>query len=104
MNGFALLGLAICGEVFASSMLKASKGFKRAWPVIGLLFGYTLAFYGLSMALESIPLGLAYAIWAGVGTAFTAIIGIIFYNELFTIKKLLGIILIIFGVVFLNLS
>lgn len=62
------------------------------------------AFYCLSLALSTIPLGTAYAIWSGVGTALTALIGVIIYKENFNLKKLLGLILIIGGVVIMKLS
>lgn len=62
------------------------------------------AFYCLSLALSTIPLGTAYAIWSGVGTALTALIGVIIYKEKFNLKKLLGLILIIGGVVIMKLS
>ncbi|MNV76382.1 Multidrug resistance protein EbrA [compost metagenome] len=63
-----------------------------------------LAFYSLSLALKTIPLGTAYAIWSGVGTALTAIIGVVIYKENFNRKKLLGLLLIIGGVIIMKLS
>ena len=104
MSGFIYSAFAIVGEVFASTMLKLSDGFKKMLPVLGLAFGYGVAFYGLAVALETIPLGVAYAIWSGVGTAFTALIGIYLFKEAATKKKFAGIFLIILGVVLLNLA
>lgn len=104
MSGPVLLLLAIIGEVFGSTMLKASNGFKMFLPNIGTIFGYGLAFYSLSLALHTIPLGTAYAIWAGVGTALTAVIGTIIFKEGFSSKKLGGIGLIIVGVIMINLG
>jgi multidrug resistance protein EbrA len=104
MNGYVLLLTAIMAEVFGSSMLKASNGFKRVLPIFGIIIGYGLAFYALSLSLKTIPLGMAYAIWSGLGTALTALIGVILYKEGFNRKKLLGLGLIIGGVIILNLG
>lgn len=104
MNSYVLLATAIICEVFGSSMLKVSNGFKRGFPSIGVILGMGLAFYSLSLALKTIPLGTAYAIWSGVGTALTAIIGVVIYKENFNRKKLLGLLLIIGGVIIMKLS
>ncbi|MFB6367472.1 DMT family transporter [Paenibacillus elgii] len=104
MNPFLLLTIAVLSEVFASSMLKLSYGFKKLFPSIGVIIGFGIAFYHLSLAIKSIPLGTTYAIWAGLGTALTALIGVVFYKENFNVKKLLGLVLIIGGVVTLQLS
>ncbi|MBD8038168.1 multidrug efflux SMR transporter [Solibacillus sp. A46] len=104
MNAYFLLAVAIVSEVFGSTMLKASSGFKKLFPVIGIAIGYAIAFYALSLSLKTLPLGLAYAIWSGVGTALTALIGIIVFKEGWNSKKLLGLGLIIGGVVILNIG
>lgn len=104
MSAFGFLFISIISEVFASSMLKLTNGFKRLLPSVGVVVGYGTAFYFLSLTLQSIAIGTAYAIWAGVGTALTAVIGIVFYKELFNLKKMMGILLIIAGVVILNLA
>jgi len=104
LNSYVLLATAIICEVFGSSMLKVSNGFKRVFPSIGVILGMGLAFYSLSLALKTIPLGTAYGIWSGVGTALTAIIGVVIYKENFNRKKLLGLLLIIGGVIIMKLS
>lgn len=104
MNPYVFLAIAIVSEVFGSSMLKLSSGFKRLLPSIGVIVGMSVAFYCLSLALKTIPLGTAYAIWSGIGTALTAIVGVIIYKEGFNLKKCLGLVLIIGGVVVLKLS
>ncbi|WP_349729301.1 DMT family transporter [Peribacillus frigoritolerans] len=104
MNPYAFLAIAILSEVFGSSMLKISNGFKRLFPSIGVVIGMGLAFYCLSLSLITIPLGTAYAIWSGIGTALTALVGVIVYKESFNVKKYLGLVLIIGGVVVLKLS
>lgn len=104
MSAFGFLLIAIASEVFASSMLKQTAGFKRLLPTFGVIIGYGLAFYFLSLTLQSLQIGTAYAIWAGLGTALTTVVGIIFYKEYFNVKKFVGIVLIIGGVVILNLA
>ncbi|MGE7877999.1 DMT family transporter [Peribacillus muralis] len=104
MNPYAFLAIAIVSEVFGSSMLKVSNGFKRFFPSIGVLIGMGLAFYCLSISLITIPLGTAYAIWSGIGTALTALVGVFVYKERFNLKKFIGLVLIIGGVVILKLS
>ncbi|KON67838.1 multidrug efflux SMR transporter [Peribacillus butanolivorans] len=104
MNPYVILGIAIISEVFGSSMLKVSNGFKKLFPSIGVIIGMGIAFYCLSLSLNTIPLGTAYAIWSGIGTALTALVGVIVYKERFNLKKFLGLVLIIGGVVVLKLS
>ncbi|MBG9453009.1 quaternary ammonium transporter [Lysinibacillus sphaericus] len=104
MSALGFLFISIIAEVFASSMLKFTNGFKRLFPSIGVVVGYGTAFYFFSLTLQSLAIGTAYAIWAGIGTALTALIGVIFYKELFNKKKLMGILFIIVGVVILNLA
>lgn len=85
-------------------MLKVSNGFKRLWPSIGVIIAMGMAFYCLSIALKYLPLGTAYAIWSGLGTALTASIGVLVWKEKISAKKLVGLILIIGGVVLMKLS
>jgi multidrug resistance protein EbrB len=102
MKDYITLGISISSEVFATSMLKMSEGFTIFLPSIGVIIGYGLSFYCFSLCLRIIPLGLAYAIWSGVGTALTTIIGIFVWGDLFNTLTLAGILLIIGGVVLLN--
>lgn len=104
MTAFSFLMLAIIAEVFASSLLKRTEGFTRIGPSIGVVVGYGTAFYCLALTLKVIPIGTAYAFWAGLGTALTAIVGVVLYKERFNRKKVLGILCIILGVVVLNLA
>ena len=104
METYAFLILAIISEVFASSMLKATNGFKKLLPSIAVVIGYGLAFYALSLSLKTLPLGVAYAIWSGLGTALTALVGITIYKENFNIQNFLGLVLIVGGVILLNFA
>lgn len=101
---FLYLGIAIISEVFASAMLKQTKGFTKLMPTICVALGYGLAFYFLSLSLLTLPLGTAYAIWAGLGTSLTALISVLLYQEKLNRAKLLGILAIVSGVMILNLA
>ena len=102
MKGFVALGAAIASELFGSSMLKLSDGFSSLFPSIGVLLGFGSAFYMLSISLRTVPLSLAYAIWSGIGTALTAVIGLVIWGEPLSLLSILGIVVIIGGVVLLN--
>lgn len=99
---YVLLIIAIMAEVIASSLLKATDGFRKLAPSLGVVIGYGVAFYTLSLTLLTLPLGITYAMWSGLGTAATAIIGVIVYKEVISFKKALGLLCIIVGVVLLN--
>ncbi|MCD7035252.1 multidrug efflux SMR transporter [Metabacillus sp. GX 13764] len=104
MKEYLLLALAIASELFGTSMLKASDGFTKLWPAIGVVAGFGISFTSLSLALKGLPLSVAYAIWSGVGTAATAVIGVLYWKEKLNIYNALGIFLIIAGVVLLNIK
>ena len=103
MSAWAYLSLAILAEVIATSALKASSGFSQLWPSIVVVAGYGVAFYCLSLALRSVPLGIAYAIWSGAGTALIALIGVVLYKQKLDAAAICGIGLIVAGVLVLNL-
>ena len=98
------LAIAIVSEVVATSALKAADGFTRWGPSLLVVAGYASAFYFLSLTLRSIPLGVAYAIWSGVGVALVSIVGWVVYHQPLGTGALFGIALIVSGVVVLNLS
>ena len=102
--GYALLAGAIATEVAATTAMKYSEGFSKLWPSLVTATGYVVAFALLAQALKTVEVGTAYAIWAGVGTAAVAAIGMMFLGEGMTIAKFAGIVLIIGGVVVLNLG
>ncbi|RFU61049.1 DMT family transporter [Peribacillus glennii] len=104
MKAYLLLAVAIAAELFGTSMLKATEGFTKPLPGIGVIIGFGLSFYCLSLSLQFIPLSIAYAIWSGVGTAITAAIGVVIWKEQISIYTVLGILLIIGGVILLNLK
>ncbi|HBF84028.1 MULTISPECIES: DMT family transporter [Streptomyces] len=102
--GYALLAGAIAAEVTATTAMKYSEGFTRLWPSVVTAVGYVLAFALLAQTLKTLSIGTAYAIWAGVGTAAVALIGILWMGEPAGAAKLIGLALIIVGVVVLNLG
>jgi len=102
MPGLVQLFLAIASEVFASSALKASQGFSQPWFVGAVVVGYGMALYFMSLSLQHIPLSIAYAIWSGVGTLGTAMIGVFLFRERLAPGSMLGIAMIVGGVVILN--
>jgi len=98
------LYLAIVAEVLATSMLKASQGFTRLPAAVVAVTGYIVAFYSLSLSLRAgVSLGVAYAIWSGVGIVLLALIGVLVYRERVDAGAVAGFILIVAGVVVLNL-
>ncbi|WP_019121565.1 DMT family transporter [Brevibacillus massiliensis] len=101
---FVYLISAILLEITATTALKLSDGFTRWLPSTVVVIGYAASFYVLSLALKYLPLGTAYAIWSGVGTALTVVIGIILWKESVSPVRLLAIAIIIVGVVLLNLA
>jgi len=96
------LAMAIIGEVIGTSALNASAGFTRMGWLPVVMVGYSLAFFFLGLALRAIPVGVAYAIWAGVGVALIALIGWVLYGQRLDAPALLGIGLIVAGVVVLQ--
>jgi small multidrug resistance pump len=96
------LALAIGSEIVATVSLKLSDGFTKPLPVVVVVAGYGLSFYALSITLRTIPLGVVYAIWSGVGTAAVVVIGLFLFRETLDAVKVAGIGLIIAGVVVLN--
>lgn len=103
MSNWIFLILAIFSEVIGTSFLKSTEGFTKFWPSVIVLVGYTAAFYFLSLTLDSIPLGVVYAIWSGVGIAAIAIISVLFLDQKLDSATYIGIGLIIAGVVVLRL-
>ena len=97
------LYVAIAAEVMATSALKASESFTRLVPSMIVVVGYSIAFYLMTLALQKIPLGVAYAIWSAFGMALVAIIGTVRYGESLDAPALAGMALIVAGVLVINL-
>ena len=103
MNAWLYLTIAILAEVIGTSALKSSEGFTRLWPSVTVVVGYGLAFWMLSLTLKTIPVGIAYAVWAGAGIVLVALIGWVLFQQKIDAMGMLGIALIISGVLILNL-
>ncbi|SEW35279.1 small multidrug resistance pump [Chitinophaga sp. YR573] len=99
---YLLLLVAILAEVTATSALNASNGFTKLIPSSIVVVGYGVAFYCLSLTLKSIPLGIAYAIWSGLGVVLTAIVGLLLFKQKLDVAAIAGLSLIVIGVIVLN--
>ena len=103
MNNWVYLGLAIFSEVVATASLKSTEGFTRFVPSVVVLIGYCSAFYFLSLTLDTIPIGVAYAVWSGGGVATITVVSYVLYDQKIDTTGIIGIGLIIAGVVVLRL-
>lgn len=101
--GALFLAIAIVGEVIATSFLRASAGFTQPIPTAVVVIGYGITFYFFSLALQTIPVGIAYAIWSGVGIVIVSIIAFIVYKQTLDAPALIGMGLILAGVLVINL-
>lgn len=97
-----LLAVAIVAEVIATSALKLSKGFTRLWPSLTMMACYSLALYLLSLTLETIPVGVVYAVWSGSGVALITVVGHFYFGQQLDRPALIGIAMILAGVVVLQ--
>jgi len=102
MNKWIALGIAIAAETIATSAMKSSEGFTKLFPSIMVVIGYSVAFYFLSITLKAIPVGIAYAIWSGVGIVLVSLAGWFLYGQKLDGPALIGMALIICGVVIMN--
>jgi small multidrug resistance pump len=100
---YLYLGVAILAEVVATTALRAADGFTQLWPSLISIVGYVVAFYFLSLTLRSMPVGVAYAIWSGIGIVLISLAGWLLYKQLLDLPALLGMGLIMAGVVVINL-
>jgi small multidrug resistance pump len=99
---YVYLFAAIVSEVIATSALKAAEGFSRFWPSVIVIVGYGLAFFCLSLTMRTIPIGIAYAIWSGIGIVLIALVGLLFYRQPLDAPALIGMAFILAGVLIIN--
>ncbi|MDT8895568.1 SMR family transporter [Halomonas sp. I1] len=95
---YVFLALAIIAEVVATSALKASDEFSRFWPSVLVVVGYATTFYLLTLVFRSLPVGIAYAVWAGLGIVLVTLVGMVVYGERPDLPAVVGMALIIGGV------
>lgn len=94
--------LAIVSEVVATSALKSSESFSRLWPSVLTVVGYGVAFYLLSLTLRELPVGIAYAIWSGVGIVLVSLAAVALFGQKLDLPALIGMGLIVAGVIVIN--
>jgi small multidrug resistance pump len=102
MKNFLFLAIAILFETIATSALKSSQQFTKVTPTIITFVGYIAAFYFLSLAIKTVPIGIAYAIWSGVGIILITLIGVFYYKEIPDLPAIIGMFLILAGVIVIN--
>ncbi len=102
MKSWLFLGTAIIAEVVATSCLKSSEGFTKVWPSLLVVLGYGIAFFFLSLTLKTIPIGMAYGIWAGLGIVLITMVGWVVFDQKLDAASMLGLALIVTGVVIIN--
>jgi len=100
---YIYLLIAIIAEVVGTSALKASDGFTKWIPNVIIVIGYGLAFYFLSLVLRSIPVGVAYAIWSGLGIVLISLVGYAYFKQPLDLPAIIGIVLIISGAILINI-
>ncbi|MFO7527581.1 MAG: SMR family transporter [Marinobacter sp.] len=103
MKSWIFLGIAIVAEVLATSALKASAGFTKLVPSVLVVGGYAIAFYFLALTLKAIPVGIAYAVWAGLGILLVALIGWLAFGQRLDLPAVIGMTLIVSGVLVISL-
>ena len=103
-NPWLLLLLAVSAEIVGTSCLKLTQGFSRPWPTVLVLGAYSIAFFLLSRVVDTIPLGITYALWSGIGIVAIVVVGVLAYRQVPTPAQLVGIGLITAGVITVNLG
>ena len=99
---YVYLALSIVAEVIATSSLKASDDFTKLWPSVAVVIGYGVAFHFLALTLKTIPIGVAYAIWAGAGVSIVAVVGWLVFGQKLDAPAIIGMALIVAGVVIMQ--
>ena len=100
--GYFYLALAIIFEVIGSSFIKTCEGFTKIIPSLVVITAYIVAFYFLSLCLKTIPLSIAYSIWAGVGIVLTVLISVFIFKQNIDLPAIIGIFFILIGVLIIN--
>ncbi|MBC9249163.1 multidrug DMT transporter [Pseudomonas alcaligenes] len=103
MSGYVYLAIAIGAEVIATTSMKALQGFSKPLPLLLVVVGYAISFWMLSLVVKSIPVGVAYAVWAGLGIVLVSIAATFLYQQRLDLPAMLGMALIVAGVVVIQL-
>ncbi|APX24300.1 MAG: QacE family quaternary ammonium compound efflux SMR transporter [Rhodobacteraceae bacterium] len=100
---YLILALAVLAETIGTAALQASQQFTRPLPSVVVVVAYALAFWLLAISLKTFPVGIAYALWSGLGIVFIALIGIFVFGQRLDLPAVLGMALILAGIVVINL-
>ncbi|ETU73486.1 MULTISPECIES: DMT family transporter [Pseudomonadota] len=103
-SAWLLLGVAIICEISAAIALRFSDGFTKVFPTVLAIVAFGMAFYTVSVAMKTLPVSIAYPVWAGAGTAGVALLGVLALREPASISKGIGVALVVAGVVLLNIA
>ena len=103
MIDYIYLTIAILGEVMATCTLKATEGFTRFWPSVVVVIGYGIAFFFLTLVVRTIPVGITYAIWSGLGIVLVTLGGIALYRQIPDLPAMIGMLFILLGVLIIQL-
>ncbi|MBV6286436.1 DMT family transporter [Pseudomonas aegrilactucae] len=103
MNPYIYLAIAICAEVIATASMKAVKGFSTPLPLALMVGGYAIAFWMLTLVVRTVPVGIAYALWSGLGIVLISIAALVIYGQKLDLPAMLGMAMIVGGVVVIQL-
>lgn len=103
MNAYYYLAIAICAEVIATVSMKAIKGLSTPLPLLLVIAGYGIAFWMLTLVVRTVPVGVAYAVWAGMGIVMVSVAALFIYGQKLDVPAMLGMALIVLGVVVIQL-
>ncbi|HCP53993.1 MULTISPECIES: DMT family transporter [Pseudomonas] len=103
MSGYLYLAIAITAEVIATTSMKALNGFSKPLPLLLVIVGYAISFWMLSLVVKTIPVGVAYAVWAGLGIVLVSIAAAVLYQQTLDLAAIAGMALIIAGVVVIQM-
>ena len=103
LNIYLILAIAICAETLATTMMKASHGFTQLVPSIIVVIGYSISFYGLSQVVKTMNIGIAYAIWGGMGIFLVSIMSFLFYKQRLDLPAIIGMACIAVGIIIIQL-
>lgn len=103
MNAYYLLAIAICAEVIATTSMKAVKGLSTPLPLLLVVTGYAIAFWMLILVMRTIPVGVTYAVWSGLGIVLVSVAAFFIYGQKLDLPAVLGMAMIVLGVVVIQL-